>query len=55
MKFDGEGSTDAGGPYRECFSNLCQELMGVLPLFVRTPNNTHAVGEGRDQFVPNPR
>ena len=54
-KFWGEGSTDAGGPYREGLTNICQEVESeVLPLFIKTANNRNNHGENRDCFIPNP-
>lgn len=53
--FRGEGATDAGGPYNEAISAICDELMSrFLPLFVPTQNNTHNVGENRDAWIINP-
>lgn len=53
----GENAVDQGGPYREIFTAVANELMsptGVLLLFVRTANARGAIGSGRDIFVPNP-
>lgn len=51
----GEGAYDAGGPYRESITNLCQELMHkVLPLFIPTQNNKNDHGLGRDCWTVNP-
>ena len=48
-------SHDAGGPYRESFSLICQDLQSHrLHLFVKTPNNAQNVGTMRDAWVPNP-
>ena len=53
--FRGEGATDAGGPYNEAISAICDELMSrFLPLFVPTQNNIHNVGENRDAWIINP-
>jgi hypothetical protein len=53
--FMGEGSIDVGGPYRECLSNVCADLMSDdVPLFVRSPNRRNDVGLGRDRWVVNP-
>jgi hypothetical protein len=53
--FRGEGATDAGGPYNEAISAICDELMSrFLPLFVPTQNNLHNVGENRDAWIINP-
>ena len=36
VEFVGEGSTDAGGPYNESITQMCEELMSsALPLFIR--------------------
>ncbi len=54
-KFLGEGSIDAGGPYRETLTNLCAEIEGPsLPLTIKSVNNRNNHGENRDSFVPNP-
>lgn len=54
-KFVGEGSTDAGGPYREVFSNVCSEIVnGETTLFIPTPNNANNVGTHRECFTVNP-
>ena len=48
-------SHDAGAPYRESFSLICQDLQSHrLKLFVKTPNNAQNVGTMRDAWVPNP-
>jgi hypothetical protein len=26
VEFKGEGSIDAGGPYRDCITNICKEI-----------------------------
>eukprot|EP00501_MAST-03F_sp_TOSAG23-6_P001962 GSMAST32.ASY1.ANO1.2046.1 assembled CDS len=36
VKFEGEGVDDYGGPYRECFAQLCSELTALKP---KAPNN----------------
>ena len=51
----GEGSIDAGGPYRESMTNMCEELMNkVLPMFIPTQNNKNDHGLGRDCWTINP-
>jgi hypothetical protein len=51
----GEYSTDAGGPFRDSLSAMCQELQDFrLPLLVKCPNGRAAVGANREKFVPNP-
>ena len=51
----GEGATDAGGPYNEIISTMCEELMSdFLPLFIPSPNNSHNTGLYRDAYIVNP-
>ena len=53
--FMGERSHDAGGPYRESWSQYAQELESPhLPLLLRTPNGRHATGQNRDRWVLHP-
>ena len=53
--FKGEGSTDAGGPYNEVMSTICDELMSkFIPLFIPSQNNVHNVGDNRDAWLINP-
>ena len=53
--FRGEASTDAGGPYNETMSNMCDELQSsYLRLLVPSQNNAHNIGETRDGWVINP-
>ena len=55
VRLIGEGSIDAGGPYRETITNICDELQSaLLPLLVPTQNNKNDHGENRDCWVPNP-
>eukprot|EP00474_Spongospora_subterranea_P006862 CRZ07320.1 hypothetical protein [Spongospora subterranea] len=57
VKFVGEGVTDNGGPYRECFNEFVAELFRfdcALPLFIPTPNAREAQGSHRDRAVPSP-
>ncbi|TNV74071.1 hypothetical protein FGO68_gene5475 [Halteria grandinella] len=55
VEFKGEGSIDAGGPYRETLTNICKELMsGVLPLLIPTPNNKNNHGQNRESWMLNP-
>ncbi|XXQ32174.1 HECT domain-containing protein [Plasmodiophora brassicae] len=57
VKFVGEGVTDNGGPYRECFNEFVAELQSpaLLPLLVATANARDAQGgAGRDRYVPAP-
>lgn len=55
VDFVGEGSIDAGGPYNEVMTNMCEELMSkYLPLFVQCPNGVHNLGDNRDGWLLNP-
>ncbi|OQR86230.1 HECT E3 ubiquitin ligase [Achlya hypogyna] len=55
VTFLGENAIDAGGPYRETFSQFAAELQSTqLPLLLPTPNNHHNVGNNRDAFVLHP-
>jgi E3 ubiquitin-protein ligase HERC2 len=54
--FIGEGSIDAGGPYRESMTNMCEEMMSsFLPLFIPTQNNKTDHGSNRDCWTINPK
>ena len=53
--FVGEGSIDAGGPYRESLSNMTDELYSrCLPLLIPTQNHKNDHGLGRDLWTINP-
>jgi len=53
--FKGEGASDMGGPYRDLFSNISEEMHSdYLDLFIRTPNNKNEIGNFRDKFIPKP-
>jgi len=55
VEFKGEGSIDAGGPYRDTLTNMCKELQsGVLPLLIATPNNKNNHGQNRECWMVNP-
>jgi hypothetical protein len=57
VEFQGEGAEDAGGPYRESMSYMCQELQSeqnVLSLFIPCPNAREGTGQNIDQWVVNP-
>ena len=54
VRFKGEGSQDAGGPFRELFVNIASELMSpVLPLLIKSPNNRNEFGSHRDCYILN--
>jgi len=55
VTFQGEGSQDAGGPFRDCITNMCLEMQSdSLPLIIRTPNNKNNHGQYRECWIPNP-
>ncbi|CAJ1041121.1 putative SPRY domain/HECT-domain (ubiquitin-transferase) [Leishmania shawi] len=55
VSFYGEGADDVGGPYRECLTQMCAELMSTsLDLFLPSANMTSELGEVRDSYVVNP-
>ena len=56
VQFQGEGSIDAGGPYRESITQMCAELTAGEPvgLFLPCANAKFAVGQNREKIVPNP-
>lgn len=33
---------------------LAKQVLGVLKLFVRSPNSVHNLGRERDKYIPNP-
>ena len=55
VEFKGEGSIDAGGPFRDTISNMCNEMMSsALPLLIPTPNNKNNHGQFRECWMVNP-
>ena len=53
--FTGEGSIDAGGPYRECLSTIYAELQSnALSLFIPTSNQKNDTGSFREKWTVNP-
>ena len=55
VEFVGEGSIDAGGPFRETMTNLATEIESEhLPLFIKTLNNKNDHGNNRDCYILNP-
>jgi hypothetical protein len=53
--FQGEGSDDWGGPFRETMATIqCEIESEALPLFVKTANNRNEHGTYRECFIPNP-
>lgn len=54
VNFQGEGAQDAGGPYNEVMSIICDELQSkYLSLFVPCQNSVHNIGENRDSWIMN--
>lgn len=54
-EFKGEGSIDAGGPFRDSLDNIASELESTaLPLLIKSPNNRNDHGSNRDCFILNP-
>jgi len=54
--FVGEHSQDAGGPYRQTFSTMAQELeTPSLPLLLPTPNGIGKIGRTRERWLLHPR
>eukprot|EP01083_Nonionella_stella_P252110 869052_1 len=55
IKFMGEGSEDAGGPYRESLSQICSDFTDArLGLCAPVPNAVYALGYNREQCAPVP-
>jgi len=55
VMFLGERAQDAGGPYRESYATMANELQSrALPLLLRTPNGRDSVGQNREKWVLNP-
>lgn len=55
VTFQGEGSQDAGGPFRDCITNMCKEVQSeALPVLIRTANNKNNHGQFRECWIPNP-
>ena len=50
----GEGATDAGGPARDLFTQMCMEIMhNSTGLFVITPNKRNMIGPNQEVLIPN--
>lgn len=51
----GEGSQDAGGPFREMLTNVALEIQSTsLPLMIKTVNNKSEWGFSRECWTLNP-
>ena len=55
VDLEGEQAIDAGGPYHEIISLMCNELQSdYLDLFIKTPNNKNDLGDMKDRYIINP-
>ena len=55
INFKGEGSIDAGGPFRDSLSNIVQEMeRGLVPLLIKSPNNKNDHGSNRECYILDP-
>eukprot|EP00475_Leptophrys_vorax_P015607 TRINITY_DN2190_c0_g1_i1.p1 TRINITY_DN2190_c0_g1~~TRINITY_DN2190_c0_g1_i1.p1 ORF type:complete len:1987 (+),score=619.90 TRINITY_DN2190_c0_g1_i1:517-5961(+) len=55
IDFEGEGSIDAGGPYRESITIACIDIMSnAVPLFIQCPNGRNDVGLNREKWIIKP-
>mmetsp|Transcript_23102 Transcript_23102/g.28634 ORF Transcript_23102/g.28634 Transcript_23102/m.28634 type:complete len:258 (+) Transcript_23102:8732-9505(+) len=55
INFRGEGSIDAGGPFRDSLTNIVAEMeSGYVPLLIKSPNNRNDHGSNRDCFILDP-
>ena len=55
VKFKGDGGIDAGGLFRECLDEVCEELQSEsLPLLIPTSNNKTGHGDYREKWIVNP-
>ncbi|KAE9051651.1 hypothetical protein PR001_g1255 [Phytophthora rubi] len=53
--FAGENVVGEGGPYRQLFNDISNELLASgNPLFIPTQNNVMKAGEFRERFMPKP-
>ena len=56
VQLDDELATDAGGPARDVFSQICIEVIHpLLDLFIPTPNQRAGYGPNQDVLIPNSR
>lgn len=55
INFAGEGSIDAGGPFRDSLVNVVDEMQcGAVPLLIKSPNNRNDHGANRDCYILDP-
>eukprot|EP01129_Flabellula_baltica_P011890 TRINITY_DN5282_c0_g1_i1.p1 TRINITY_DN5282_c0_g1~~TRINITY_DN5282_c0_g1_i1.p1 ORF type:complete len:1609 (+),score=275.00 TRINITY_DN5282_c0_g1_i1:735-5561(+) len=55
VKFENEGATDAGGPYRECITQMCVDVHNPdLGILTPCSNMVHQIGENQDKYLLNP-
>jgi len=56
INFAGEGSIDAGGPFRDSLVNIVEEMQtGAVPLLIKSPNNRNDHGANRDCYILDPK
>ncbi|KAK8884847.1 hypothetical protein M9Y10_043968 [Tritrichomonas musculus] len=54
VDLQGEGASDAGGPGREIFSQMCNDIMDIRSgIFSVTPNRRRGSGPNQDVLIPN--
>ncbi|KAF1334195.1 Hect-domain containing peotein, partial [Globisporangium splendens] len=55
VNFAGENVVGEGGPYRQLFNDISNELLSPgNPLFIPTQNNVMKIGEYRERYIPKP-
>uniref|UniRef100_K3WUL9 HECT domain-containing protein n=1 Tax=Globisporangium ultimum (strain ATCC 200006 / CBS 805.95 / DAOM BR144) TaxID=431595 RepID=K3WUL9_GLOUD len=55
VNFAGENVVGEGGPYRQLFNDISNELLSPgNPLFIPTQNNFMKIGEYRERYIPKP-
>lgn len=52
--FQGENVEGQGGPYRQFFTDVVNELRSKLPLLIPCPNAQNGVGKNRDRYLVAP-
>lgn len=56
VTFEGEGAQDAGGPFQDALSTVCEEVMaGIGKIFIASPNKRLGLGSGQDTVVLHPK
>lgn len=55
IELRGERAQDAGGPFRESISHMCQDLQSdAFDLLIQPPNAMYSIGGIKGQYIPNP-